>query len=336
MRKRLLQIAAGLLVSGMLSAGAAYGWWQHFLDKPLPFSSAVILEVRPGSAMRQVASTLALQTGLDHPELFTLWTRYMGQDTAIRAGEFQLQPGLSPRAVLNYLLEGPFVQYPVSFIEGTTVREALTVLWDSPKLQPTLQGSSDAQILAALNSPREYLEGLLFPDTYFYTAGTTDVSILQRAAARLDEVLAQEWAARAQDLPYETPYDALIMASIIEKESGTFSEREEIAGVFVRRLQTGMRLQSDPTVIYGMGATYNGNIRRVDLETSTPYNTYRIDGLPPSPIALSGRDAIHASLHPSAGDFLYFVARGDGGHQFSTTLEEHNAAVRRYQLDQQQ
>jgi len=336
MPRRLLQIAGGFFAIGVLSLAAGYIWWQRYLDSPLPVSRAVILEVRPGSAMGQVATELSAQTGLRHPRLFTLWTRYIGKDTAIRAGEFELQPGLTPRLALNYLLEGPFVQYPVSFIEGTTVREALAALWRSPKLLPSLQSSDDLQILAALNSPSASLEGLLFPDTYFYTAGTTDLSILRRAAARLDEVLAEEWAVRAENLPYQSPYEALIMASIIEKESGTFSEREEIAGVFVRRLESGMRLQSDPTVIYGMGAAYNGNIRRVDLETLTPYNTYRIDGLPPSPIALSGRDAIHASLHPQAGSYLYFVARGDGGHVFSTTLEEHNAAVRRYQLGQPQ
>lgn len=334
MRKRLASLFAGLALCSAIAAGAGYLWLENYLNSPLPMPGPVVLEVRPGSAMAQVANLLARQTGLRHPRVFTMWTRYKGMDTAVRAGEFELQPGMTPRTALAWLLDGPFVQYPVAFIEGTTVRDALTTLWRSPKLMPTLQGSSDAQILATLNSSRESLEGLLFPDTYFYTAGTTDLSIIQRAARRLDEVLAQEWDLRAENLPYASPYDALIMASIIEKESGSYSEREEIAGVFVRRLQSGMRLQSDPTVIYGMGASYDGNIRRVDLETTTPYNTYRIDGLPPSPIALTGRDAIHASLHPQEGSFLYFVARGDGGHVFSTTLEEHNAAVRRYQLEQ--
>lgn len=335
MRRWITQLLAGFMVFGVFAAGLSYLWWQRYLDSSLPYTQAVVVEIAPGSSMGRVATVLSSTVNLRHPALFTLWTRAIDKDTAIRAGEFELQPGLSPRAILSYLLEGPFVQYPVSFIEGTTVRDALTTLWSSPKLLPTLQGSSDDRILEVLNSPRESLEGLLFPDTYFYTAGSTDLSILRRAASRLDQVLTEEWALRAADLPYQTPYEALIMASIIEKESGTFSEREEIAGVFVRRLQGGMRLQSDPTVIYGMGNTYDGNIRRVDLENATPYNTYRIDGLPPSPIALSGRDAIHASLHPREGDYLYFVARGDGGHQFSTTLEEHNAAVRRFQLNGQ-
>lgn len=336
MRKRLGKIIAGCLTVALLTIVAGYVWFQHYLDSPLHIPSSIIVEIRPGSSMRQVAATLAFQTGLQHPRIYTLWTRYTGMDRAVRAGEFELQPGMSPRSALAYLMEGPFVQYPVSFIEGTTVREALQTLWRSQKLTPTLKDKSDAEILAALASSRNMLEGLLFPDTYFYTSGTTDLSILQRAVTELDQVLAEEWAVRSQDLPYQSPYEALVMASIIEKESGTFSEREEIAGVFVRRLQIGMRLQSDPTVIYGMRDNYDGNIRRVDLETTTPYNTYRIDGLPPSPIALSGRDAIHASLHPMEGSYLYFVARGDGGHAFSSTLEEHNSAVRRYQLERRQ
>ncbi len=334
MGKRLLALLAGLAIIVAITTSGGYLWLQRYLDTPLPITTTVSVEIRQGSTMSQVANLMAEQTGLRYPRAFTLWTRYTGMDTAVRAGEFELLPGMTPRTALAWLLEGPFVQYPVAFIEGTTVRDALTTLWSSPKLLPTLQGRSDAQILAALNSSRDSLEGLLFPDTYFYTAGATDLSIVRRAARQLDEVLAQEWDLRAANLPYASPYEALIMSSIIEKESGSYSEREDIAGVFVRRLQSGMRLQSDPTVIYGMGASYDGNIRRVDLETTTPYNTYRIDGLPPSPIALTGRDAIHASLHPKEGSFLYFVARGDGGHVFSSTLEEHNAAVRRYQLEQ--
>ncbi len=336
MRKRRV---ASLLLGLVLLAGAcsvsAYVWLQRYLDAPLPLASAVVIEIPAGSSMAAVAALLQRHAQLQHPRVLTLWARYAEIDTAIRAGEFELQPGLTPRTALNHLLVGPFVQYPVVFIEGTTVSEALNTLWSSPRVQRTLQGLGQAELLAALNSPRESLEGLLFPDTYFYTAGTTDLSILRRAAARLDQVLAEEWAQRQEDLPYTSPYEALIMASIIEKESGVVSERAEIAGVFVRRLRLGMRLQSDPTVIYGMGNAYDGNIRREDLETATPYNTYRINGLPPSPIALSGRDAIRASLNPAAGTALYFVATGDGGHVFSDTLEAHNAAVRQYQLGQE-
>src|SRR5690606_1344210 len=250
------------------------------------------------------------------------------------AGEFELRPGMSPRSALMHLMHGPMVQYPVTFIDGTTTRQALAALWASQKVAVELDGLSDEEILTALGNPFPHLEGILYPDTYFYTAGTSDVAILRRAVARLQTVLNEEWEQRAPTLPYASPYEALIMSSIIEKESGLNSERDQIAGGFVRRLQVGMRLQSGPTMIDGMGDTYEGNIRRVDLDTTTPYNTYRIDGLPPTPIALSGRTAIHASLHPGDGSYMYFVARGDGGHQFSTTLEEHNAAVRQYLLNQ--
>lgn len=333
--RRVASLLLGLVLLAAGCSAAAYLWLQRYLDTPLPLASAVIIEIPAGSSMAAVAALLRKQAQLQHPRVLTLWARYAEIDKAIRAGEFELQLGLTPRTALNHLLVGPFVQYPVAFIEGTTVSEALNTLWNSPRVQRTLQGLGQAELLAAMNSPRESLEGLLFPDTYFYTAGTTDLSILRRAAARLDQVLAEEWAQRQEDLPYTSPYQALILASIIEKESGVISERAEIAGVFVRRLRLGMRLQSDPTVIYGMGNAYDGNIRREDLEKVTPYNTYRINGLPPSPIALSGRDAIRASLNPAAGTALYFVATGDGGHVYSDTLEAHNAAVRRYQLGQE-
>ncbi len=335
MRNRVASLSLIVVLLAGISVVAGYLWLQRYLDSPLPLASAVVIEIPSGSSMAGVATLLQQHAELPHPRVLTLWARYHDIDTAIRAGEFALNPGFTPRSALNHLLHGPFVQYPVSFIEGTRVTDALSALWSSPKVQPTLQGLSEAELLAALKSPRASMEGLLFPDTYFYTAGTTDLAILRRAAARLDQVLAEEWALRQDDLPYTSPYEALIMASIIEKESGMVSERAEIAGVFVRRLHLGMRLQSDPTVIYGMGDAYDGNIRREDLETTTAYNTYRINGLPPSPIALSGRDAIHASLHPAPGTSLYFVATEDGRHVFSDTLDEHNAAVRQHQLGQQ-
>lgn len=333
MKKTVLRYVLLLVaVTGLATVGA-YMEFEAYLDRPLPITSTVLLDVRPGSGMSQVALQLAEQVSLTRPRLFTLWARYRGYDTRLRAGEYELVTGMSPRTALAHLMSGRSVQYPVTFIEGTTSRQALEALWQSSKLEVTLQGRSDEEILAALQSTFTSLEGALYPDTYFYTSGDTDLSILRRAAERLNDVLAEEWESRAPDLPYAEPYEALIMASIIEKESGLNSEREQIAGVFVRRLQMGMRLQSDPTVIYGIGSSYDGNIRRVDLDTTTPYNTYRIDGLPPTPIALAGRDALHAALHPSNDTFLYFVARGDGGHQFSNTLEEHNAAVRQFLLN---
>jgi UPF0755 protein len=331
LRKIALRLALASLAFAGLGLGGAYAYLQYYLDTPLALPAEQLIEVTPGSSLQQVARRLEQEVGLAHPRLFSYWARSEGFDRAIRAGEFIISPGMSPRTALQHLLTGPLVQYPFTFIEGTTVRSALEALWESPKLTITLQQSSDEEILAAIGSEFPSLEGALFPDTYFYTAGTTDQALLRRASARLQVLLEQEWETRSVSLPYASPYESLILASIIEKETGLLSERETIAGVFVRRLQRGMRLQSDPTVIYGMGKDYNGNIRRVDLETTTAYNTYRISGLPPTPIAMTGRGAIHASLHPSDESYLYFVATGDGGHQFSTTLAEHNAAVKLYQ-----
>ncbi|MDP1930639.1 MAG: endolytic transglycosylase MltG [Gammaproteobacteria bacterium] len=324
-----------LLLISVLTLGAfvAYMEFELYLDTPLPLISTMLLDVRPGSSMNQVSTQLAEQASLGRPRLFSLWARYHGYDTGLRAGEYELAVGMTPRAALAHIMSGRSVQYPVTFIEGNTTRQTLEALWLSSKLTITLQGKSDDEILTALESPYTSIEGVLYPDTYFYTAGDTDLSILRRSAGLMEAILTEEWNNRAPDLPYATPYEALIMASIIEKESGLNSEREQIAGVFVRRLRTGMRLQSDPTVIYGIGSSYDGNIRRVDLDTTTPYNTYRINGLPPTPIALAGRNALHAALHPTDDTALYFVARGDGGHQFSNTLEEHNAAVRQYLLN---
>ena len=330
---RWLALALGAL---LVLWGAGRGYLQHYLDTPLSVSAPVIVEIRPGSGLGQIIRQLSTELALKHPELLTWWAREQGYERAIRTGEFEITPGMTPRNALQHLISGQAVQYPITFIEGTTVRSALQSLWRSPKLSITLDGASDAEILAAIDSPLPFLEGALFPDTYFYTAGTTDREILRRASQRLNQILEAQWQARQVGLPYATPYEALIMASIVEKESGLLSERERIAGVFVRRLHNGMRLQSDPTVIYGLGESFDGNLRRVDLDTTTPYNTYRINGLPPGPIAMAGESAIHASLNPSDESYLYFVATGDGGHYFSTPLDEHNAAVRRYQLNRSQ
>ncbi len=341
MKQTLFRCILGLITLLVLGVVIFYVQFSRFLDSPLAITAEVVIDVRPGSSMQQVASQLASTAALEHPRLFSLWARFNGFDTGLKAGEYALRAGMTPKSALAHLMSGQSIQYPVVFIEGTTVKQALDTMWSSPKLLNTLQSKSESEILAILQTvlptggqtSAPSLEGLLFPDTYFYTSGATDLSILRRSAAQLQTVLAEEWALRDVDLPFSTPYEALTLASIVEKETGLLSERTQIAGVFVRRLQSGMRLQSDPTVIYGMGDSYDGNIRRADLDAMTPYNTYRIDGLPPTPIALVGRDALHATLHPSDDTALYFVARGDGGHYFSNTLEEHNAAVRRYLLD---
>ena len=312
------------------TGGAATLAVIRYLDSPLALDEPVVITVEPGRSLYHIAHRLETEAALKWPRVFVYWVRWQNLDRAIRTGEYAVDPGLTPRSLLDLLISGRNVQYPVTLVEGWTVRQALDTLWGLDTIEPTLQDMTDDEILALLDSSFPALEGSLFPDTYFHTRGTSDLAILRRALERLQQVLAEEWAQRADDLPYDDPWQALIMASIIERESGYLAEKADIAGVFVRRLEQGMRLQSDPTVIYGMGENYQGVIRRTDLNTTTPWNTYRINGLPPTPIALSGRDSIHASLNPAEGTALYFVSRLDGTHQFSDTLEEHNAAVRRY------
>jgi UPF0755 protein len=329
MRSRLAVYIASAIIILCATVVLALLGLQTYLNTPVVAQHQVI-EIRRGSGMQQIANQLSREINLSYPRLFSLWGRYHRYDRVLRSGEFRLTAGMSPKQVAEHLVSGSVVQYPAAIIEGTHYRQALESLWTSPKLKSSLKDKSEREIIAAVGAPYESLEGLFFPDTYFYSAGDTDLSILMRAYQRLEQVLAEQWETRAVGLPYETPYEALIMASIVEKETGVDSEREDIAGVFVRRLNRRMRLQSDPTVIYGMGDNYQGDIRRTDLAQRTAYNTYRIDGLPPTPIALASTRAIHASLHPKDGDTLYFVATGDGGHEFSRTLDEHNAAVRRY------
>lgn len=269
---------------------------------------------------------------LQYPRIVGLWARYQGVADGIKAGEYALADAETPAQLLANMVAAKTVQYRLTVVEGWTFSQALAEIHRHPKVIQTLVGKSIQHISKEMLINSGNPEGLLFPDTYFFPANTTDLQLLKRANERLDEVLAKAWEQRLGALPYESPYEALIMASIIEKESGASSERGHIAGVFVRRLELGMRLQSDPTVIYGMAENYAGDIRRSDLRQVTPYNTYRINGLPPTPIALSGLDSINAALNPLPGDALYFVAKGDGTHHFSSSLEEHNSAVARFQL----
>lgn len=319
-----------VLVLGSASAGLGYYWVSDYLRTPINLDSAQIVMIEPGRSLTRVSQQLHNAGYLDWPRVFVAWARWQGLDRSLKTGEYELTPGLTPVTLMQLLMSGRNVQYPLTLIEGWTANEALQQLWRQPTIVPTLQGKSEEELLQLLQSPFPALEGSLFPDTYFHIRGTSDEAILRQAHRRLLSVLDSEWQQRAQDLPYENPWQALTMASIIEKESGYLAEKADIAGVFVRRLRQGMRLQSDPTVIYGMGDEYTGVIRRVDLNTTTAWNTYRVNGLPPTPIALSGRDSIHASLNPKDGSALYFVSRGDGSHQFSDTLQEHNRAVRQY------
>ena len=242
--------------------------------------------------------------------------------------------GLTPAALLDLLVSGKVIEYSLTLVEGWTFAQVLEATRSHPVLVQSLApDAGPGDVMTALGHPGEHPEGRYFPDTYQFPRGTTDLQVLARSYDRMAEVLAREWDARAEGLPITDPYEALTLASIVEKETGRAEERPAIAGVFVRRLEKGMLLQTDPTVIYGLGDAFDGNLRRRDLERDTPYNTYTRAGLTPTPICMPGRDAIHAVLHPADGDALYFVATGDGGHHFSATLSEHNRAVRRYQLN---
>lgn len=306
------------------------------LAAPLAITAPVRFEIAPGSSLPKVLADARARGlfGSDRQSRYLgVLARIEGTAAAIKAGEYLLEPGLKPRELLALWVSGKTVLQELQLIEGWRFADAVKRVRAAPALIHTLPESLDAAaLMAALGRPGQFPEGRLFPDTYRFTKGMSDVAFLRNALAAQDKVLAEEWAQRAPNLPYDAPEQALTMASIIEKETGVAAERPQIAGVFVRRLQLGMRLQTDPTVIYGIGDTYDGNIRSRDLVTDTPYNTYTRDGLPPTPICLPGREAIHAALHPAEGEALYFVARGDGTHHFSATLAEHNAAVKHYQL----
>jgi UPF0755 protein len=261
-----------------------------------------------------------------------LYWRFNLPNQALHSGEYRLTPEQNVRDLLGLWRRGEVVQYSLTLVEGWSFRQVRLALTRQEKLEQSLANLDDRALMERLGLPGISPEGRFFPDTYRYVRGMSDLDLLKQARSRLDQVLEEEWGKRAEGLPYRKPYDALIMASMVEKETGVAEERGQIAGVFVRRLRSGMRLQTDPTVIFGLGERYNGNLTRAHLLEATPYNTYMIDGMPPTPIALAGREAIHAALNPAAGKSLYFVARGDGSHVFSETLEQHNRAVHEYQL----
>lgn len=252
----------------------------------------------------------------------------------LQVGEYQITPGMTARELIGGLVSGKAYFHKLTLIEGWTFEQMMRTVAAEPKLKRTLSDNSAATLMQALGRVGEHPEGRFYPDTYHFASDMTDVDFLRRAYDRMTTVLAEEWLQKGADIAVQSPYEALVLASIVEKETGQAQERPQIAGVFSRRLKTGMLLQTDPTVIYGMGSAFDGNIRRADLLRDTPYNTYTRAGLPPTPICMPGRAAIHAALHPASGDALYFVSRGDGSHQFSATIEEHNQAVRKYQLKQ--
>ena len=272
-------------------------------------------------------------TGWLENDLYPLLeARRLNIGSNLKAGVYEVYNGVTPRELLNRFVEGDVKVFEITFIEGCNFADMRETLSKMKHLRQTINGRDDAWILSNIDPSLSSAEGRFFPSTYFFTSGDSDLQILRRSYLRMQEVLESYWATRTLDLPYKTPVDALIMASIIEKETGRAEERNQIAGVFVRRLKFGMKLQTDPTVIYGLGNLFDGNLRRVDLEKDTEYNTYTRQGLPPTPISMPGKDSIQAAMNPAEGKFLYFVGKGDGSHAFTNTLREHNDAVRRYQL----
>lgn len=333
MRERLFRLWGALVLAVSLTVGWFGFGYQGFVDSPMTVPPAgIVIKVVRGTALKALALQLKEQHIISSAHYFVWMGRLNGAAHQIRAGEYRIDPEMTPKQLLTRIVEGRVVEYSLTLVEGWTFRQVRAVVRADPVLRHTLDGLSDQTVMAKIGYPDVAPEGRFFPDTYHFPRGLSDVEFLRRAYQRMDEILAEEWAQRAVGLPLHTPYQALTLASIIEKETGRAEERPEIAGVFIRRLEKGMRLQTDPTVIYGLGLEFDGNLRKRDLERDTPFNTYTRKGLPPTPIAMPGRESIHAALHPAAGDALYFVSRGDGSHQFSATLKEQDQAVRRFQL----
>ncbi|WP_024618381.1 endolytic transglycosylase MltG [Pseudomonas kilonensis] len=330
-RKFLLLLETGLVLAGLLLGASA--WKIHSaLQQPLNITQEELLDVPNGTTPTGTLKRLEADGLIKDAFWLRIYWRFNLAGQPLHSGEYRMVPGMTMEGLIGVWKRGEVVQYSVTLVEGWNFRQVRAALAKDEKLQQTLAGLSDSQVMDRLGHSGIFPEGRFFPDTYRFVRGTSDVDLLQKAYDRLEDVLAKEWAQRAADVPYTQPYQALIMASLVEKETGVPQERGQIAGVFVRRMRLGMLLQTDPTVIYGLGERYTGKLTRAHLKEENPYNTYLIPGLPPTPIAMVGREAIHAALNPVSGNSLYFVARGDGSHVFSDDLESHNNAVREFQL----
>lgn len=309
------------------------GWMIYFVSTPITLKEEVIeVDIRAGTSLRGISEQLVKQGVLSESLSFMLLVRLMGKAGEVKAGNYLFEDGATPYDVFVTITSGRTTQDSIRFIEGWTFLQMREAMMSNESIKHITIAYTDEQILENIGATETHPEGLFFPDTYFFSKGMTDQEILKRAYLAMQSRLNAAWQQREAGLPYKTPYEALIMASIIEKETGQASERKTIAGVFINRLRIGMRLQTDPTVIYGMGENYNGNIRRKDLLADNTYNTYTRSGLPPTPIAMPGLASIEAALHPEKTKALYFVGKGDGSHVFSSTLAEHNRAVVKYQL----
>lgn len=326
----------GLLLLGLLAGG---GWVAYdakqFFETPIEMpADGLVYEVKPGATVKQLAADLQGQGLLQRPLHWEAMARWTDRGRLIKAGEYRITGAYTPAELLEQFISGKTIQYSHTLVEGWSFKEVLVSLAGNPRIEETseLQNLTFAEIMTQLGEPDLHPEGWFYPDTYNFPRGTTGLEFLSRALKTMQARLMEEWEQREEGLPLKTPYEALILASIVEKETGAPEERPQIAAVFISRLRQGMLLQTDPTVIYGIGDKYDGNIRTRDLKTDTPYNTYTRKGLTPTPIAMPGGDAIHAALHPADTRALFFVARGDGSHEFTETYQQHRKAVIKYQL----
>lgn len=318
----------GIALLVVLTAAGAYQWWTHPLH---PSGAALDLTVEPGTTPRGVAQAVVESGVKTSADLLFVSFRLSGKARQIKAGSYEISNSTTPQSLLSMLIRGEESLKTVTLVEGWNFRQVRQALAKAEQLKPESQSLSEAQLMAQLGRPGQHPEGRFYPDTYTYAKGSSDLAVLQRALKSMDKQLAKAWAVRAATSPLKSADDALILASIVEKETGKAADRPLIAGVFANRLRIGMMLQTDPSVIYGLGADFDGNLRRSDLRADTPYNTYTRTGLPPTPIAMPGKAALAAAVHPAATAALYFVAKGDGSSHFSSNLTEHNRAVNRYQ-----
>lgn len=325
-----LRLLLALVSLGLLAAAGYAGW---YVSSPMHFvAPRVEVEIPPGSGLRAVANQIA-QAGVEPQRLqFEILARALGRDQEIKAGFYELAAPMTPWQLLDKLARGEVLQTELQVLEGWTFGDLRAALDASPALRHDSAGLSDAELLKSIDAGEAHAEGLFFPDTYIFARGSSDLALLRHAYRTMQLHLGREWSQRSAALPYKTPYEALVMASIVEKETGRAEEREQIAGVLVNRLRVRMLLQADPTVIYGLGKNFDGNLKKVHLKTDGPYNTYTRTGLPPTPIALPGLASLRAATRPAQIDALYYVSRGNGTSQFSRTLREHNRAVSQYQL----
>jgi UPF0755 protein len=330
MRLIRFSVIVSVIVAVLCSA-----WLFQYARTSLKLSpQAQEISIQPKSGLRSIANQLAEQKVLGSPWPFIVLAKVLQKEQNLKAGDYTLNKNITPYQLLLSLNHGKATQGSITFIEGKTFKQMREKIAKNDAVKNTTQALSDAKIMQLIGKGEAHPEGLFFPDTFYFDRGTLDTILLKRAYDSMQTKLNQAWNNRAPNLPYKNSYEALIMASIVEKETGKASERPMIAGVFLNRLRIGMRLQTDPTVIYGMGDKYDGNIRRKDLQTDTIYNTYTRSGLPPTPIAMPGLASIEAALHPEKTKALYFVGKGDGSHVFSNSLLEHNRAVNKYQLKQ--